>query len=591
METFQLIAVFVILAVTFLFFVKEWLPPDLVALAAFAICIVTQMLSAKDVAAVFQNSAPLTIGAMFVLSAALTRTGVINWLAQMFQRLAGKSEARAFAIMALIVLPLSACVNNTPLVVIFLPVVIGFARSADLAASRLLMPLSFLAILGGTISLFGTSTNILVAGVAEQEGLQPFTVFEIAPLGLIYAGVGTLYLFTIGRKFLPDRPTLATLLPADDARDFLSTARVAPKSPFIGKTLAETPLWKNSAFRLFYLVREGQRVDSAMLGEEVLMAGDTLVLKASQRGISQIAESSNLSFHTSDEQDGKVRLKMVEVMVGPQSDFAGQSLAELRLRQQHGVVVVALHRKGTNLHEGEMSQILLQLGDTLLIEAPEGNLDRFQASQEDLIFLSTEVARPFRQRKAPLALLTILAVVILAALGVPILSAAIVGAVVVMVLGCVDPREAYNSVEWPILFIIFGMLGLGQAMENTGAAALVANASAAWLSPFGPLAVLAVIYFLASSLTETITNNAVAILLTPLAISVAHGMAIDPRPFVVAVMFGASASFATPIGYQTNTYVFGAGGYRFSDFVKIGLPLNIVLWITAVIFIPIFWPF
>lgn len=591
MEQFQLIAVFVILGATFVFFVKEWLPPDLVALAAFAICIVFQMLSAKDVAAVFQNSAPLTIGAMFVLSAALTRTGVINWLAQSFQRLAGKSEARAFAIMALIVLPLSACVNNTPLVVVFLPVVIGFARSADLAASRLLMPLSFLAILGGTISLFGTSTNILVAGVAAEGGLRPFTVFEIAPLGVIYAGIGTLYLFTIGRKLLPDRPTLATLLPTDDARDFLSTARVAPKSPLIGQTLTESPLWKNKAFRIFYLVRGGQRVDSAMLGEEVLMEGDTLVLKASQRGISQIAESSHITFHTSTEAEGKVRLKMVEVMVGPQCEFVGQSLSELRLRQLHGVVVVALHRKGTNLDAGEMSHLELHLGDTLLIEAPEANLDRFQASQENLIFLSTEVARPFRQRKAPLAVATILAVVVLAAFGVPILSAAIVGAVLVMVLGCVDPREAYNSVEWPILFIIFGMLGLGQAMENTGAAELMAGTTARWLSPFGPIAVLAVIYLLASSLTETITNNAVAILLTPLAISIAQGMSIDPRPFVVAVMFGASASFATPIGYQTNTYVFGAGGYRFSDFVKVGLPLNILLWVTAVIFIPIFWPF
>ncbi|MDQ8190841.1 SLC13 family permease [Roseibacillus persicicus] len=576
---------------TFLFFVKEWLSPDLVSLAAFALCIICQMLSAKDVAAVFQNSAPLTIGAMFILSASLTRTGIINWLAQVFQRLAGKSELRALAILALIVLPLSACINNTPLVVVFLPIVIGFARSSEVKASRLLMPLSFFAILGGTITLFGTSTNILVSGVAAESGMKPFSIFEIAPLGLIYAIIGTLYLFTVGRRLLPDRPTLATLLPAGDARDFLSTAKVTAKSPLIGKALAETDLWKNKAFRLFYLVRAGQRVDTAALGEEVLMAGDTIVLKASSRGVSQIAESGGLSFEKGSDPAKGGRVKIAEAMIGPRSNFAGKKLADLHLLQQHAVVVVALHRKGVNLGEEELGQMTLNFGDALLIEAPAANLERFQALQEDLIFLNSEVERPFRQHKAPLAVAIVAAVVILAAFGVPILSVAIAGAVAAMVLGCVDPREAYDSVEWPILFIIFGMLGLGQAMENTGAAKLVAESTAAWLSPFGPIAVLAVIYLLATTLTETITNNAVAILMTPLAISIAAGMEVDPRPFVVAIMFGASASFATPIGYQTNTYVFTAGGYRFMDFVKVGLPLNVVLWITAVIFIPVFWPF
>ncbi|GHC54341.1 SLC13 family permease [Roseibacillus persicicus] len=591
MESLQLIAVFIILGLTFLFFVKEWLSPDLVSLAAFALCIICQMLSAKDVAAVFQNSAPLTIGAMFILSASLTRTGIINWLAQVFQRLAGKSELRALVILALIVLPLSACINNTPLVVVFLPIVIGFARSSEVKASRLLMPLSFFAILGGTITLFGTSTNILVSGVAAESGMKPFSIFEIAPLGLIYAIIGTLYLFTVGRRLLPDRPTLATLLPAGDARDFLSTAKVTAKSPLIGKALAETDLWKNKAFRLFYLVRAGQRVDTAALGEEVLMAGDTIVLKASSRGVSQIAESGGLSFEKGSDPAKGGRVKIAEAMIGPRSNFAGKKLADLHLLQQHAVVVVALHRKGVNLGEEELGQMTLNFGDALLIEAPAANLERFQALQEDLIFLNSEVERPFRQHKAPLAVAIVAAVVILAAFGVPILSVAIVGAVAAMVLGCVDPREAYDSVEWPILFIIFGMLGLGQAMENTGAARLVAESTAAWLSPFGPIAVLAVIYLLATTLTETITNNAVAILMTPLAISIAAGMGVDPRPFVVAIMFGASASFATPIGYQTNTYVFTAGGYRFMDFVKVGLPLNVVLWITAVIFIPVFWPF
>ncbi|MGE9268445.1 MAG: SLC13 family permease, partial [Verrucomicrobiales bacterium] len=547
-ESLQLIAVFGILGACFILFVKEWWPPDVVALAAFALCIALGLLDSEDIGSVFQNGAPLTIGAMFVLSAALVRTGLIESLGQKFQRAARGSEGRALWLLVLIVMPLSACVNNTPVVVVFLPIVIAFARDASLPASKFLMPLSFLSILGGTMTLFGSSTNILVAGVAKESGLKPFSVLEIMPLGLVYAAIGVLYLSTIGRRLLPERTSVSGAISSRETRDFISSALVPEGSRLIGKKLSEAPIWQDKKHRIFYLVRGGQRVGAVPLDQLVVEEGDVIVLKSSSKGIRELAGSGDLRFEAELDEDSRGNARLVEAMIGPQSDFTGKTLRQLRLREQHGVVVVALHRKGANLWQN-LNQLVLQMGDTLLIEAPEENLERFEAREESLIFLNDTVERPYRRNKAPIAMIAMLAVVLAAAFGVPILTAALVGAVAVIVTGCLDAREAYRSVEWPILFIIFGMLGLGRAMENTGAAALVAETLTGLCAPLGPLAVLAMVYLLASVLTEIVTNNAVAVLLTPIVIAIAQSLEVDARPFVVAVMFGASASFITPIGY------------------------------------------
>lgn len=587
-------AVFVLIAIAFIAFVKEWAGPDVVALSALALVIGLGILDERDVLSLFSNSAPITIGAMFVLSAALTRTGAIDVLARSFTHAAGRSELRALALLALIVVPLSGFINNTPVVVVFLPILLAFSRSSGVKSSKLLLPLSYFAILGGTITLIGTSTNLLVAGVAADLGIPPIGIFEISKIGIIYAVIGVIYMLTIGRKLLPDRETLSSILSVEDTRSFCSQAIVGPDSPLIGKELQQTTIGKSNTTRVFEIIRSGRREFDVPIDQVALRAGDVLVFKAHARGIAEIQETVGLRFDADDEGPSEPLLKptreltLVEAIIGPNSRFLGKTIQDLRLRRTYGVVAAALHRRGTNLFE-RFQDIPLAFGDTVLFEGPTENINKLQ-QEDDFLSLNETADRPFRMARAPIAIAAILGVVVLAALNVmPIVSAALIAAVVVVLTGCLDPREAYESVEWKLLFLIIGMLGLGKAMEVTGGVALIANQTATIFAPFGPFVLIAAIYLVATVLTELVTNNAVAIILTPVVIGIAQTMGVDPMPFIITIMLAASSSLISPIGYQTNTYVFGAGGYKFSDFPKVGLPLNLILWATATLLIPIFW--
>lgn len=595
-ETFDLAVTFVVLAAVFLCFVKEWLAPELVALSGMGALILFGVLGEKDVTGIFSNSAPITIGAMFILSEALVRTGAVDWLAERFGRWAGKSLGRVFLVLALIVIPLSAFLNNTPVVVVFLPVLMAFSRSSGIKASKILIPLSFLSILGGTITLIGTSTNLLVAGVARDAGQPAFGIFEISKLGIIYAAIGFAYLLFFGKHLLPSRDTVSSLLDAEDTRSFLSAVEIPPNSPLIGSRLIETPLFSDRRRTIVYeVIRGHQRVDDIPLDAIVLESGDILWFRASSKQLVEIGAAAGATLlhqKIRGDDSGKrgSEIKTVEAIVGNQSSLIGKTIRETSLRRNYGVVVGALHRAGENLAD-DYQDTRLQFGDTLLLEGPVPNLLRLQ-QEDDFLNLSEISHAPRRSRKIPFAVGILLAVVLTAAFElISIMSAALIGGVLVILTRCVEPREAYQSIEWSILFLIYGMLGIGKAMENTGGAELIASQVVGVMQSLGPVAILAAVYLLASLLTEFVTNNAVAILLTPIVISIAVSLEVDPRPFIVAVMFGASASFITPIGYQTNTYVYGAGGYRFIDFVKIGVPLNLLLWIVATLLIPVFWPF
>jgi di/tricarboxylate transporter len=599
----QLVVCLLVLVMVALF-IWERIPPDYVSVGVMLFLFLVPisgapLLSLKGaegdavLGSIFANNGLLTVMFMFILGAALEKTGWVSVMGGWFEKLAGSTEKRILCVMATLAVFKSAFLNNTTMVVVFLPMVIGLCRRHGMAPSRFLIPLSYFAITGGLCTMIGTSTNLIVNGVVAQKGMRPFSIFEITPLGVCLAAVTLIYLLLVGRKLLPDRPSLAALIDADEGREFITAAIIGDDSPLVGKCLAETPLHKNRKMRVLEVRRAGNRVETP-LKQLLFEAGDRLILSSHMSGLVEMDAIAGLELAAKRDlglsYPRTEKAVIVEGMIGPRSSFAGHSLSELNFRQQYGVIILALHRQGVNVREN-FENVRLEFGDTVLME---GSPERLNEMFEEQGFINLSQSKPKKERRdrAWVSALALVLVIVAGATEVVPFQWASLAAVLLVALGrCIEPDEIYQAVDWRIITMILGTLALGLALDKTGAARTIVEAFTHATNGWSAPVICSLLLLLTIIFTELLSNNAVAALLTPLAIELGSAMHVDPRPFVVAVMIGASVGFAIPAGYQTHMLVYGPGGYRFADFVRVGLMLDILLWIVASLLIPLLWKF
>ena len=577
-----------VLAGAVILFVTERLPVDVVAMIVLASLLILGLVTPSEALSGFSSEATITVAAMFALSTGLTRTGALRALGSAFARI---RQTWLFTLTVMLTLgAMSAFVNNTAALAVFLPIVLGVAAANGFSASKVLIPMSYAAQMGGVCTLIGTSTNLLVNSLAKDAGLPGFTLFEFAPLGLITMAAGLVYTTIASQFLLPDRRT-TQLTENYQLGKYIAELRVMPGSPLIGQSVAEAKLGEKHSVFVLELLRGEEKIWSPRA--QKLQQGDILLARGDWSKLSSLKASARLElepeFKLRDEQFRDDNQVLTEVMVAPSSRFIGQTLRTLEFNWHYNATVLAIHRRGEVLRE-KLRDVELAVGDILLMITSPSEMLHLRANT-NVVVLTEREEGPASSRRAWIALAIMAAVVAAATLEwLPIVAASILGCIALVVFRCLEPEELYESIDWRVIMLLAGVLPLGIALQSSGAANFLAELALGAVGGWGPLALLAAIYLLTAVLTEFMSNNASAVLLTPIAIASANSIEANPTPFVVAVAFAASTAFATPVGYQTNTMVYSAGGYRFSDFVKIGVPLNVLFWAIAVFMIPVFWP-
>jgi len=589
--TFEIIVVFSILTVAVVLFVTERMRHDLIGLLVMVVLGLTRVLGPNELLHGFSNRAVVTIGAMFVLSAALTRTGTVAVLGGRLASYSQGSPTRFLVYSLVVVCLMSAFVNNTPVVVVFIPAVLTVCTKMGVSPSKFLMPISFASMLGGSCTLIGTSSNILVSSISEDAGYGAIGMFEFSGVGVVIAAVGMVYLLLLSFKVLPERITIASTITADSAKEYVTQVHISEGSHLVGRTLGETPFGKSRVSVVELIRGEGiRRLDR----KTVLEQGDILLVRGDLNEILELDRQHEISITpelTKQVGDVKrVEMTLFELMIAPDSPLIGMTCRSVGIRDEFGVSIFALQRKGKH-HQKEIGDIDLRIGDILLVRGPIESVARLRKS--DSFILLEGVHEEVQERhKEPIAIATISIIVLLAAFGVyPISVLALGGVAAVVLTRVLSPREVYKSIDWSVLVLIAGMIALGEAMADTGALDLVANQLIAGVGALGTYGTLWIFYFLTAGLSLLILNKPAAALATPLAVILALKLQVDPKPFIMAVAFAASTAMATPMGYQTNLLVYGPGGYSFRDFLKLGLPLNILVGIIACLLIPVIWKF
>lgn len=591
--TIEMIIVIAVMFIAILLFATERVPVDTAALIIMGILLISGIITPEDGVSGFSNSATVTVAAMFVLSAALRLTGAVNYLGILSSKIFKYNYYVGLAGSMALVALLSAFINNTPVVAVFIPILMNVASENEISPARLLLPISFASMLGGVCTLIGTSTNILVSSIAVAHGQPSFGMFEFSGLGLLFVLAGGAYMLLIGVRLLPGGDYDGGPVARYDLAEFMTEVVLLPDAKSVGRKLTEAPLLEELDIDVLDVIRDGKRIYLPAMFI-TLRAGDILRVRCDVKQLQNMKDRMGIALKADWKQgdDGAhdEDLVLVEAIIAHNSSLTGRTIRSSGFRNAYQANALAMRHRG-RLFRKNFTDMPLKPGDSLLIEVGRENYDWLK-SHPDFVIVSDVDTPKYRKEKIIPALAVVAGVITVSAAGVlPIMVAAIIGSLLMVLLRCITMEEAYNAIEWKVIFLLGGILSLGVALEKSGTALYLSEFIIRFLGSHGPYLILAAVYLLTSVLTEAMSNNATAVLLAPIAIVMAESLGVSPRPFLVAVTFAASSSFMTPVGYQTNTMVYGVGRYRFTDFLRVGAPLNIILWALATFLIPKFFPF